>query len=149
MATLSQIQVVGVHRLRYKLAMGKRAGVQDVAQTLYREAERIMALAKSEYVPVVTGALRSSGHVQKPKFLGSTVTVTLGFGGASASYALEVHENPRAGKTYGMSPSGFPYPPGTWSKVGQWKFLTEPVTLSLPRVKAQLHKTLVRGLKRA
>jgi hypothetical protein len=43
--------------------------------------------------------------------------------GYSAFYAPIVHENPRAGQTGGVSPSGYVYPEGTYSTVGQWKFL--------------------------
>lgn len=47
--------------------------------------------------------------------------------GFSAAYALKTHENPRSGKTGGVSPSGYQYKKGTWSKVGFWKFLENPL----------------------
>ena len=43
--------------------------------------------------------------------------------GFSAFYAPIVHENVRAGNTGGKSPSGRTYKPGTYSTVGQYKFL--------------------------
>lgn len=48
------------------------------------------------------------------------IIVEIGF---SAVYATVTHENPRAGKTGGVSPSGRLYPPGTWAAKGEWKFL--------------------------
>jgi hypothetical protein len=43
--------------------------------------------------------------------------------GYSAFYSPLAHENPRTGNTGGISPSGYIYPEGTYSTVGQWKFL--------------------------
>lgn len=43
----------------------------------------------------------------------------------SAAYALRVHENPRAGKTGGRSPSGARY--RSWARVGKWKYLEHPM----------------------
>lgn len=91
-----------------------------VARALSGEAEDIMAESK-ERVPVDLGTLRASGHVQAPQVSGSMVSVTLGYGGPAAPYALAVHENPRSGKTGGVSPSGRKYK--TWAKVGGYKFL--------------------------
>lgn len=62
-----------------------------VGQALYAEANSIMA-ASQPLVPVDTGALRSSGHVQAPVMTGSKVTVVMGYGGAAAPYAGLVHE---------------------------------------------------------
>ena len=58
--------------------------------------------------------------------------------GYTAVYAVPVHENPRTGKTGGLSPKGVPYNPpltgsgkaGTrkaFSTVGKYKFLEDPL----------------------
>lgn len=53
--------------------------------------------------------------------------------GYTASYAGYVHENPRAGKTKGISPRGVRYKPEKgstrqmYSTVGNWKFLEKPL----------------------
>jgi hypothetical protein len=63
------------------------------------------------------------------------ISVAIGY---SAVYAAAVHENPRAGQTEGMSPSGKKYTAGltgsgkkskrkVFSTVGKWKFLEEPL----------------------
>lgn len=71
---------------------------QMAAAPVYRRAERIMTDSKQHYVPVDTGNLRSTGHVDPPVVGGEEVTVDLGFGGTAANgaevgYALRVHED--------------------------------------------------------
>lgn len=116
-------EIKGLEALEKKLRKLGEVGVQEVKRTLYTEAEAIMTKSKA-LVPVVTGALRGSGFVELPKTSGSTLSVTMGYGGPAAKYALIVHENPRAGKTKGVSPSGKKYK--RYSKVGQWKYLEQP-----------------------
>ncbi len=77
----------------------------QLGRALREEAEIEMTEAKRR-TPVDTGALRASGHVDEHQINGSDVSVTLGFGGAAAPYALEVHENLEA-----------------FHKVGQAKYL--------------------------
>lgn len=62
-----------------------------LAQGLVIEAESTIAVSTPD-VPVDTGALRSSGHVQEPKWTGEGVSVAFGYGSASVSYAAIVHE---------------------------------------------------------
>lgn len=73
-----------------------RAGA---AQASYEEGEVEMTMSKRQ-VPVDTGALRSTGHVEPPQWQGDTVTVGLGYGGPAGpgfkrdvGYAVWVHEN--------------------------------------------------------
>ena len=81
--------------------------------------------------PVDTGNLRGSAYIRKVTIDGS-VGYEIGFG---ASYAVFVHENPRAGKTGGFSPKGKKYFKGKkltkkssgFSQVGEWKFLEKAV----------------------
>lgn len=68
--------------------------ITDLADALYTEAELIMTDSKMNYVPVDTGVLRNSGTVQKPVITRTDVTVTLGYGGPAAPYAIRVHEYP-------------------------------------------------------
>lgn len=42
-----------------------------------------------------------------------------------AEYAAYIHEHPRSGQTGGRSPSGAPY--YRWARVGQWKYLEQPL----------------------
>ena len=92
---------------------------------LYIEAEEIIGKSMSDYVPVDTGVLAGTGYVEQPAIASGSVSVSFGFGGPSAKYAASVHENPRSGKTGGLSPQGKKYK--TWAKVGQWKYLETPL----------------------
>lgn len=76
-------------------------------------------------------------------------TVAVGY---AAIYAARVHENPRAGKTGGVSPSGRKYLPPllpsgrrstriVWSRVGQWKFLETPFKRLARRMLQNLAKS--------
>ena len=64
-----------------------------LGKELYQEGERIMTDSKANYAPVDLGTLRSSGFVQQPVFNKTSAEVTLGYGGAAASYAVIQHEN--------------------------------------------------------
>jgi len=117
---------VDTQALRQRLQALEAAVVPTLAQALYTRAQRIMA-ASRPLVPVVTGALRASALVYPPAIAGTTITVVFGYGGQAVQYAAAVHENPRAGKTGGVSPTGRRYPEGTYSTVGQWHFLSDAV----------------------
>lgn len=83
-------------------------------------------------VPVMDGQLRGSGVVLPVTASGTTHTLTLGFGGPAAPHAARTHENPRAGKTGGVSPSGRKYK--KWAKVGAYKFLEGPMARRGPKI---------------
>ena len=89
-------------------------GPKAMGGALFREGESIMGDSKEKFVPVITGNLRSSGHVDKPKITTKGASVEFGFGGPAAPYALAVHENPNTGKT------------AEGSRVGEWKYLETP-----------------------
>jgi len=76
-----------------KLQNVARAGPQAVMATLYQEGQNIMTVAKQNYVPVDTGALRASGFVEVPKPTARGFAMEIGFGGPSAPYAVIVHED--------------------------------------------------------
>ncbi|MDT8442373.1 MAG: hypothetical protein RQ723_12040 [Desulfuromonadales bacterium] len=76
-----------------------QAAIDEVPGALLREGERIMARSKNE-VPVDTGTLRSSGHVEGPAKRGLAAEVTLAYGGPSAQYAAVVHEKHRTASKY-------------------------------------------------
>lgn len=107
--------------------LGKKAP-RALGDALFDEADQIIGRSKADFVPVRDGHLRASGKALLPVINGNRVTVEAGFGDNSAPYALAVHENPRAGKTGGVSPSGRQYArtkkgKGLWAKTGQWKYL--------------------------
>ena len=132
----------GDKELREKLRRLGAAALPAGGRSLFESAENIMSISKEQYVPVETGTLKSSGFVQPPDTTGNNVSVYLGYGGAAAPYALAVHENPRAGKTGGVSPSGKKYK--RWATVGQWKYLEQPVNENLGNVVSKLKRDLDR-----
>jgi hypothetical protein len=71
-------------------AFGRRTAI-ELGGALFREAESIMADSKLE-VPVDTGALRSTGHVELPRRENSEIVVECGYGGPATPYALRQHE---------------------------------------------------------
>lgn len=85
-------------------------------RALRAEGEIEMAEAKRR-TPVDTGALRSSGHVDGPRVSGTSVSVSLSFGGPSTPYALKVHEDLNA-----------------FHRVGQAKFLESTLNESAPHL---------------
>lgn len=103
----------------------KVKSIDAAKSALYIEASNIIADSKENYVPVDTGNLRKSAHTEHPKWFGKTISIVFGYGGLAAKYAAAVHENPRAGKTGGESPSGRKYK--TWAKTGGWKYLELPL----------------------
>jgi hypothetical protein len=142
--------VSGIQTTKLKLQRNSLKAIGATKLALREEAERIMAISKEQYVPVDTGNLRASGHVKTPQAVGSLVYVDLGYGGAAAPYALSVHENPRSGKTGGISPSGFPYE--HWAQTGEWKYLETPVKQALPglnkRIQTRVRTVLQLSQKR-
>lgn len=63
-------------------------------QAIKVEAELIMTDSKQNYVPVDKGTLRQSGVVGDPVRNGDEISISMGYGGAAASYALSLHEHP-------------------------------------------------------
>ena len=63
------------------------------------------------------------------------------------SYAVALHENPRAGKTGGVFPTGQAYPPGSWVRAGSWKFLEDPVNEQAPIIKSQMEAEIMETLR--
>lgn len=129
-------ELTGAAEWKAKLrAMGPAAFAAMVASA-HRSFEEVMTISKEEYVPVDQGTLRSTGYVEPPAVAGTSATITMGFGGPAAPYALAVHENPRAGKTGGVSPSGKPYE--HWARTGGWKYLETPLKESTEKIAANI-----------
>lgn len=114
----------GIKKFRKQLAAYPQSAINALKGALYTEADTIMTASK-KLVPVDTGALRSTGHTQKPDVVGNTVTVTLGYGGVAGAkskgkkgklasrdvgYAVIVHEDTQM-----------------FHKVGQAKYLEVPL----------------------
>lgn len=107
-------------------------GAQKLKATLYGEAELIMAESKT-LCPVDTGALRSSGHVERPEVQGDSASVEMAYGGPAAPYALYVHEDL---SKYHQAPT-------------KAKFLEEPTLAHLPDLKDAITASFSRAIRKA
>ena len=114
----------GSRELRRELKRRGRQAPKALARALFQEAEQIMSVSK-RLVPVDTGALRASGHVQLPVIRGKKVKVVLGYGGAAAPYAVFVHEKQAR------------HNPPT-----QWKYLEKPLFQAVPGMAGRIAKRL-------
>lgn len=123
-----RVDVYGTARAQVNMRRTADMTVDRVAKGLYMEAERIMAMAKEEFVPVKTGTLRSTGHVKAPRIENGRIVVELAFGGPAAPYAVVVHERP-------MKHSWSPTASG---KPGTNKYLEAPLRLAAPGLPARL-----------
>jgi len=99
--------------------------------------------------PWRTGNLVNSAYIRPYRFFGKSVCEI----GYTASYAPFVHENPRAGKTGGVSPSGHKYGGGRsseirWSRVGGWKFLEKALKRNTTKILLIIRtRVMVKGRK--
>ena len=110
-----RLQLKGVDQMMGRLGQLARLAPSRFDYALQAEAEIIMTEAKRR-TPVRYGHLRASGFVEPVQAKGRrNVSVTLGFGGPSAPYAVYVHENLRASH-----------------KVGQAKFLESAMNDAAP-----------------
>lgn len=86
-----RFDMAGLKDIQQRIADLRKADglLREAGNILFKEATKIMNASKP-LVPVDTGFLRQSGHVQLPFIQGDRVTVTLGY---AAEYAIYVHEN--------------------------------------------------------
>jgi len=95
-------ELKGTAEVHAKIAEALRSMSGKAEAALYQEAEREMAASKLR-VPVDTGTLRDSGHVQQPERDASGVSVTMGYGGAAEDYAIIQHESLELHHTVGQA----------------------------------------------
>lgn len=92
-----EFKLDGLEALRSKLRGVEERARRNVKAELFQFGEEVMAASKdgpsSVIVPVRTSALMTSGHVELPVENGAEISVTLGYGGPAAPYALYVHED--------------------------------------------------------
>lgn len=136
--TVARLTVKGLNGLQARIEAMGRDTPKVVEAALYAEANVILDDSVTNYVPYDQGGLANSGKVELPVTRGTEVSVTLGYG---ADYALDVHENPRAGKTEGWNPDGtrrYPH----WARRGEWKYLETPLKAHSPEVAQVLRDSI-------
>jgi hypothetical protein len=135
----ASFRVTGAKELAAKLTRMGRLVQDRMGGALYREANDIMTVSKTNHVPIDLGPLRRSGHVDSPERKGKRVTATMGFGGPTAAYAVVVHEHPsdldppswRAADSVTFSPAG-----------RGPKYLERPLMAAIPGMAERIGKAL-------
>lgn len=108
---MESLEIVGLAKLQSAMARYGTKAVPALASALYAEAQDMFALSQ-QLVPVDKGYLRASGHVKPIAINGSTIEVTIAYGGLAAPYALIVHERifaPSGKKVYHRRPTQAKY----------------------------------------
>jgi hypothetical protein len=125
------VKIKGLPGVKAALRMYGRRANKGLKAGLYQEGEGIMAESK-EQVPVRDGILKGTGHVQLPREEAGRVTVTLGYGGPAAPYALRQHEELSYKHT-----------------VGKAKYLSDPADAAVAgmdrRVAAVIERSIEKG----
>lgn len=139
---LSGITIQGTEELTRTLATLGEHALHGAKVALKEAAEEIMTEAKKR-TPVLTGALRASGHVLAPEVAGDKIGITLGFGGPAGSgnqgetndehvgYAVYVH--------FDLTKS---------HKVGRTLYLESAMLDAAPNLEAKLAESLRAELRR-
>lgn len=115
-------EVEGLDRLQRTLM--RLADPGQVVAAVRPAAQRVGAARlkrAKQLAPRMDSILVNSGFVQVT-VSGVEVSVEVGF---NAPYARAVHENPRSGRTGGVSPRGRKY--RKWAKVGEYRYLQKAV----------------------
>jgi len=130
------VRIKGAENLRANLGRLATLYPKAALGALYQEGQELLRQSKP-FVPVDTGTLRSSGFVTRPVGEGSTQRVTVGYGGAAASYAAAVHER-------FLSPSG----KFIVHEVGQAKYLQVAFDAYVPNYLQRIRDRIVRSVGR-
>ena len=120
-----RITIEGDEKFRQFLKTRPKVALHAMAGAAFVEAEQIMKRSKDEFVPHDLGALQASGEVDPtPETTRTGVTITLGYGGPAAAYALAIHEHPESPP----SPAVWRGKNIKWSKPGTGpKYLEKPM----------------------
>lgn len=86
-----EFRIKGLDALAKKLENAAKILESAVGREMYIFAEEVMTASKL-VVPVKTGTLMNTGHVELPQSTPQGVIIQLGYGGPAAPYALYVHE---------------------------------------------------------
>lgn len=79
------------YEIKYNLKLDPDKIRHEISAALYQFGQEVLT-ASQEVVPMDDGALLNSGHCDTPVDDGNEISVTVGYGGTAAPYALYVHE---------------------------------------------------------
>lgn len=96
------IAVKGIPQVTAGLTAYQAEVREALTREVAREGEEIMTASK-ELCPVLTGALRASGHVLPVEDTPHGVKLTLAYGNSAVQYAIYVHERVELRHPIGMA----------------------------------------------
>ena len=123
------VTIIGGDAIKSALLNYGAPGTTAVAGAIYERLQEILLLAK-RLTPYDTGALESSGQVDLPVIEGGSISVKIGFGNASTTYALEQHENLQ-----------YKHAPGR-----QAKYLETPINEAMPTFSEEVGANVMKRL---
>lgn len=132
MQGLMQIVLTGHTVAARQIQAATLAGPMAGARALYDEMVKVIDAARTDFVPVETGALRDSAFIEPPVMTERGATFRFGFGGPNAPYAVIQHED----LTYRH-------------KVGQAKYLELPLKARLGGMAMVLAMRINDGVRQA
>ena len=147
-----KINVTGLDEVLKNLNLVGENAKNAAAEAMLTEATNIIYASKA-MVPVDQGTLKGGAiaqapggvggtYVTQPTMTGNKISTEFGYNGP---YAARVHENPRAGKTEGVSPKGRKYQ--HWARVGEFKFLEKPFLAAEAGMLQRMAARIKSGLK--
>jgi hypothetical protein len=86
------VTFVGMDKVIAMLELAPKETIKAVRQVIEEVSFEVLARS-NDYVPVDTGALKTSGNIIRPTETKSGVEGGVGYGGAASKYAVYVHEN--------------------------------------------------------
>lgn len=123
-----RVRVLGMDVVRSNLRAMGRALQQAVNRWAYSAGNEIMARS-ARRVPVDTGALKGSAHVEPPRVRRGVTYVEIGYGSVAVDYAWKVHEDL-----------------GAFHTVGEAKFLENSLVEFEPLAEPSLRREIAREL---
>ncbi len=124
------LDVRGIPPISRKLRfLGPIKVVRAVERSLFQSGQEIITRSKAEFVPILSGALRSTLDALKPETSGGVTTVNLVAGGPAAPYAVFVHEINKA-----------------YRNGKQWKYLETPAKEATPDIIRNLNSSIKSAL---
>lgn len=93
--------VIGIVEMNKRLFNLQRALPEEIKQALIDEAKIELTEAQKR-TPVKTGALKASGHLEDPTFIGHETAIQIVFG-TDLTYAIYVHEDLEAHHDVGQA----------------------------------------------
>jgi hypothetical protein len=116
--------VKGVKNVKARLEKFRKALILQAGRALVEEAQ-VEQKESMKRTPVLTGALRASHETSDFKLTRNTIEVSIKVGGASAPYAVAVHEDLEA-----------------WHRTGEAKFLENTIKESAPHMASRVSRRL-------